>query len=425
MECWKSEVPVRCALMDEKDVEKIRFQIHEMLEELLPEEPPYLICSECGSACIWVPDTGLYVCKECGLEQEEVELAGQIRFLSVKERKELVFPRPRWKSRAERVRKKMSNNILKICVESELSHKTAEEIISVSKDLFKVLRKEELIRGRGRTNKKVVFSIMYEAIWNEFLKITNELDATFPRQEYENMLVKVSSPKSGGELLDIRRESEKRFEKSIPILQKFVELRGAVHLLQSKYPQQIREVPKHMAYIYRKSNIIYCQPQKIDPSMIRVRNPMLYRLFELDSFRGGFVDDKERYGRSDRRKIVSAKITHVNKVKSLGEQLFRSFLQTLPPEEIKRKRKGLTCICTYIAGYLEAFHFIDFFIQWTGQLATELLKRTPFPKSRKRWIDFFGISKGTFHERLKELETWNPKLIEFVRSLEKIHSKNI
>lgn len=36
-------------------------------------------------------------------------------------------------------------------------------------------------------------------------------------------------------------------------------------------------------------------------------------------------------------------------------------------------------------------------------------------------MDFFGISKGTFYSRLKELEEWNPELMKLVRCLEKMH----
>jgi len=266
---------------------------------------------------------------------------------------------------------------------------------------------------------------MYEALWIEFFNVATEFNKKISLQDSINELIKAFSAKNGEELLKMRKESKKRFERNKLTLQKFVELRQAIYHLQTKYGEQIRDAQKHMVYLCRKSKVPYYLPHKIDPSIARVNDPFLYRLFELDSFRGDIVDNDEGYRRCDHRKIVPAAITYTNEVKALSGQLFHDFVQSLPSEESKMKRKGLACACTYAAGYLKANLLMDLSKQLTGQLTPKDLKTVPFPKPRERWMDFFGISKGTFYERLKELEEWNPKLIELVKSLEKIHSEKI
>ena len=411
--------------MKEEDVQKISLQIDKMLEELLPTEP-LETCFECGGACIQAPDTGLYTCQICGIEQQEEPLVAQRRFLSEKERKELCsLPIKRWKSTAERAKKRVSNEILRICVDSRLSPKTAEKFISVSKNLFQALRKEDLIKGRGRTIEKVVFAIMYEALWIEFFSVVCELNKEFSLQDSISELIKAFGAKNGEELIKMRKRSKDLFEGNKPILQKFMELRKAIAYWQTKYGGLVRKAQKHMAYFYTKSSVPYYLPQKADPSTSRLTDSSLYRLFELDSFRGEIVDNDEGYRRCDHRKIVPAAVTYTNEVKTLSGQLFHSFLQSLSPEKSKRKRKGLVCVCTYVSGYLMADYLMGLSKQLTGQFTPEDLKTIPFPKSRKRWMDFFGISKGTFYERLKELEMWNPKLLELVKELEKIHSGKI
>lgn len=412
--------------MNREEWRKLSREIREWLEEGLREPPSRPRCLECGGFLLFVPKTGFYTCRVCGLEQEDGITVVTKRFLSDAERKKLVKPQPRYETRLRRVLRRVRMILVRLCVESELSYENAGKIASICTSFFGILREKDLIKGSGRTIEKIVFTLFYRAIRLDRLGLLNKLDREFNRKEYQDFLIRTWSATDTRELRKLKEESIERFERNKLYQQKNVELRRALDLLERKFPKLYEEIPKHLQYIFGKLKIPCYNINKIDPTTDRTLDPQLYKLLNLDFFKGVEVTDSEGEAFEDRRKIrYEAVITHLQKVKASSGQLFHSFLQSLSAEQSNKKRKGLACVCTYIAAYLEAINIISFFVRWTGSPIIGDSRSPPFPKLRDKWMQFYDITKATFQKRLNELEKWNPNLIKMVKSWEKVHFRKI
>lgn len=344
--------------MDEEEVKEISLRIFEMLKELLPQEDLFDRCVECGEKLVLDPNTGKYYCSKCGLEQELALFSPQPQFPS----KRFLGPLKFWRSRRDRVKTRISLEMVKICVEAGIQQDIAGNIFKHVKKHMERFHDMDIIRGRGRKNEDVVFALTW----------------LYLNKEHSQLLERIYGTIGGFRLYD------GVFKKITPLLQEWLDVESIIEKLERKCPERIEKVIRDVSYLYRKRGKKYYIPKKIDPSLNHVNDPMLYRLFELDPFRGDIVDDNEGYRHYDRRRLVPAAVTYTWGVKVKSKRLFLSFLKSLPPEERKKKRKGLVCVCTYIAAYLKAYRNLKFFRKLKGGLTGRDLKMTPFPKPPER-----------------------------------------
>ncbi len=411
--------------MNSEEYRILSQQIREWLEKDLWEESAPPECSECGGTLIFVPKTGYYTCCVCGLEQDSYEITTQKQFFNQRKNEKLLNLKPKHETRLKRVMRRVKAILIQLCVISDLTYEDAQYFTKKVTSLIRDFRKKDIIRGAGRTIKKVVFALFYQVIWSERIKLQKQLCVELGKTPKEE-LVKAWITNNGEELRKIDDQSIERYERIKPIQQKIAEFRKAIDQLEKKCPNLLNETPKQLEYILKKFQIPFYDLHTVDPTLYRTLEPELTNLFDLDFFKGVEIQNSLGETVVDKRKIrYEAIITHKQGVNAISAQIIHSFLQNLSHEDLNKKRKGLSCVCTYVAAYLKAIFIISFFERLTGSTTIGDNRSPPFPKPREKWMQFFGVSKATFQKRLNELEKWNPELIKLFKSWEKFHSKGI
>ena len=162
--------------------------------------------------------------------------------------------------------------LIQLCVISDLTYEDAQYFTKKVTSLIRDFRKKDIIRGAGRTIKKVVFALFYQVIWSERIKLQKQLCVELGKTPKEE-LVKAWITNNGEELRKIDDQSIERYERIKPIQQKIAEFRKAIDQLEKKCPNLLNETPKQLEYILKKFQIPFYDLHTVDPTLYRTLEP--------------------------------------------------------------------------------------------------------------------------------------------------------
>ncbi|MEM2905622.1 MAG: TFIIB-type zinc ribbon-containing protein [Candidatus Bathyarchaeia archaeon] len=406
-------------------------------------------CQECGGQLIADHEAGELVCKDCGLVAERLSSSSPVsqetdvvekrrRPKTPEEKRMLRWMRKverwgRWKTRKERRLETVGKEFMRICSQLPLQPEIRRDLREEIKRRIEFLSREGIIRGRGRSIEDMTFMEVYSCLNAAYGVFIRQATEEFFRANAELMAV-LSRPASRERDENSAEKNEERLRHAQTLVSATEFMKKLIEKLEVENPSRVSSALKDKVHVVERLerrlreekapiSLSYVILNKIDPSIRYVDNSNLYRLFDLSPFRGMFISKADGSFGTDERRISPAAKTYATEVEMVGHELFKLFMKKVPDSERKRKRIGLTCVCVYAAGYLQALKFISFTRRLAGRITLDGIS---YPGKVGEWSKFFHISEATFHRRLKELKKHIPPLVALLERQDRmraIHAK--